>query len=161
MSLVKGVEIHPLALIKGGMTEFYTPQSSHETILVQIPPKTIEDLFVHKSQTDQLLVVKGRFVLVVLINRQYQYIPLSEHQPVVVKIPSGILHGAINLDNEPCVLVNAVIRHSPVNERDYIPRKRPFPYDIAAAEAALAKIDATVVTAPDYQSPLKSLTSVD
>ncbi len=57
-------------------------------MLVQIPPETIEDLFVHKSQTDRLLVVKGRFVLITLINRQYQYIPLSDRKPVVVKIPS-------------------------------------------------------------------------
>lgn len=141
MSLVKGIEIRPLASVKGGMTEFYTPQSSHETMLVQIPPETIENLFVHKSQTDQLLVVKGRFVLVVLINRSYEYIPLSEDQPVVVKIPPGVLHGAINVGPEPCVLVNAVLRHRPVQERDYIPQKRPFPYDIAAVKAALAELD--------------------
>lgn len=141
MSLVKGIEIRPLASVKGGMTEFYTPQSSHETMLVQIPPETIEDLFVHKSQTDQLLVVKGRFVLVVLIDRRYEYIPLSEHQPVVVKIPPGVLHGAINLDPEPCVVVNALLRHGPANERDYQPKKRLFPYDIAAAASVLTSLD--------------------
>ena len=64
MSAVRGIEIYPLASSEGGMTKFYTPQASQETMLVQIPPITIEDLFVHKSQTDQLLVVKGRFVLV-------------------------------------------------------------------------------------------------
>lgn len=142
MSLVRGIEIRPLASVKGGMTEFYTPQTSHETILVQIPAGTIEDLFVHKSQTDQLLVVKGRFVLVVLIDRRYQYIPLSEHQPVVVKIPQGVLHGAINIDPDPCVLVNAVLRHGPANKRDYQPKKRPFSYDIAAVKAVLAELDA-------------------
>jgi dTDP-4-dehydrorhamnose 3,5-epimerase-like enzyme len=144
MSLVRGIEISPLTSVKGGMTEFYTPQSSHETILVQIPPGTIDDLFVHKSQTDQILLVKGRFVLVTLVDRQYQYTPLSEHQPVVVKIPPGVLHGAINLDPEPCVLVNAVLRHKPAQERDYLPHKRPFPYDIAAVKAALAEIGARV-----------------
>lgn len=143
MSLIKGIEIHPLASVKGGMTEFYTPQSSHETILVQIPSETIDDLFVHKSQTDQLLVVKGRFVLVTLINRIYQYIPLSEHQAVVVKIPPGVLHGAINIEPETCVVVNAVLRRGPANERDYLPWKRPFPYDIAAVKAVLAELDAT------------------
>jgi dTDP-4-dehydrorhamnose 3,5-epimerase-like enzyme len=110
-------------------------------MVVQIPAETIDDLFVHKSQTDQLLVVKGRFVLVTLINRRYQYIPLSEDRPVVVKIPPGVLHGAINVDPEPCVVVNAVLRHKPVQERDYIPQKRPFAYDIAAAASALAELD--------------------
>lgn len=141
MSLVREIEICPLASIKGGMAEFYTPQSSHETMLVQIPPATIDDLFVHKSQTDQILVVKGRLVLVTLINRRYQYIPLSEDRHVVVKIPPGVMHGAINLDPEPCVLVNAVLRHRPVQERDYIPQKRPFPYDMAAAASVLAELD--------------------
>jgi dTDP-4-dehydrorhamnose 3,5-epimerase-like enzyme len=144
MSSVRGIEIYPLASIKGGMAEFYTPQSSHETMLVQIPPKIIDDLFVHKSQTDQLLVVKGRFILVTLINRQYQYIPLSEHKPVVVKILPGVMHGAINLDPEPCVLVNAVLRHRPVHARDYIPQKRPFPYDIAAAQKMLLELEYSI-----------------
>ncbi len=146
MSLVRGIEISPLASVKGGMIDFYTPQSSHETMLVQIPPETIDDLFVHKSQTDQILLVKGRFVLVTLIDRQYHYTPLSEDRPVVVKIPPGVLHGAINLDPEPCVVVNAVLRHRPAQERDYLPHKRPFPYDIAAVKAALAEIDARVGT---------------
>lgn len=139
MSSVRGVEIRLLSAIKGGMTEFYTPQSSHETMLVQIPPNTVDDLFVHKTQTDQLLVVKGSFVLVVLVNRRYQYIPLSDRKPVVVTIPPGVLHGAINLSFEPCVLVNAVLRHRPTVDKDYQPHKPPFPYDIEAARAVLAR----------------------
>ncbi|MEC4988551.1 MAG: dTDP-4-dehydrorhamnose 3,5-epimerase, partial [Oscillatoria sp. PMC 1068.18] len=79
------------------MTQFYTPQSSHETMLVQIPSQTIDDLFVHRYQTDQLLVVRGSFILVILQNRQYRYIYLSENQPQVVKIPPGVPHSAINL----------------------------------------------------------------
>lgn len=134
MNSVRGIEIYSLASTKGGTIEFYTPQSSHETMLVQVPPDTSDDLFVHKSQTDQLLVVKGCLVIVALINRQYQYIPLSEHKPVVVKIPPGVMHGAINLNSEPCVLVNAVLRHRSPQAGDYIPRKRPFPYDLELAK---------------------------
>lgn len=141
MSSARGIEIRQLTATKGGMTDFYTPQSSDETVLVQIPPNTVEDLFVHKAQTDQLLVVKGRFVLVTLINRRYEYIVLSDRQPIVVTIPSGVLHGAINLDAEPCVLINAVLRHGAVNERDYIPRRRPFPYDLVAVQKLLAECD--------------------
>jgi len=136
---VRGIEICPLASTKGGTLDFYTPQSSNETILVQISPYTIDDLFVHKTQTDQLFVVKGMMVLVILINKQYQYIPLSEHHPQVVKIPPGVLHSAINLNSQPCVVVNAVLRHKPANEEDYIPKKRIFPYDLSAAQAAQNK----------------------
>jgi uncharacterized RmlC-like cupin family protein len=141
MGLQSNVEVYPLTSIKGGMAEFYTPQSSHETMLVQIPAGTVDDLFVHHFQTDQLLVVRGSFVLVVLQNRCYQYIPLSEQQPKVVRIPKGIPHGAINLSHETCVLVNAVLRHGPVDERDYRPLKRPFPYDMAAAQMALQSLE--------------------
>ncbi len=145
MGLVNEIEIRLLESIKGGMTEFYTPQSSHETMLVQIPPVTLDDLFVHRFQTDQLLVVRGSFVLVVLQNRRYQYIPLSEYQPVVVKIPPYVPHGAINLSSEPCVLVNAVLRHGSAHERDYQPLKRPFPYDLEAVLAMLREQFAAAV----------------
>lgn len=137
MGLTKKIEIRPLESIKGGMAEFYTPQSSHETMLVQIPPHTIDDLFVHRHQTDQILVVRGSFVLVVLQNRRYQYIPLSDRSPTVVTIPPGVLHGAINLSSEPCVLVNAVLRHGPPADRDYRPLPRPFPYNLGVARSLL------------------------
>jgi hypothetical protein len=133
MGLKTQVEIFPLESIKGGMAEFYTPQSSHETMLVNIPVQTIDDLFVHRSQTDQLLVARGSFVLVVLQNRQYQYILLSESQPQVVKIPPGVPHGAINLSDSPCVLVNAVLRDRAPIDRDYRPMRRPIPYDMDIA----------------------------
>lgn len=141
MGLIRQVEIRQLTSVKGGMAEFYTPQASDETMLVHVAPDTIDELYVHRFQTDQLLVVRGSFVLVVLQNHQYQYIPLSEHHPAVVKIPPGVLHGAINLSRESCWLVNAVLRHGPAHERDYRPVKPPIPYDIGAAQAALAQLE--------------------
>lgn len=129
MALVRQIEIRTLESVKGGMAEFFTPQTSDETMLVQIPGPTIDDLFVHRYQTDQLFVVKGSFVLVILQNRRYQYIPLSDRTPQVVTIPPGIPHGAINLSDTPCLLVNAVLRHGPAYPRDYQPLRRPLPYD--------------------------------
>jgi hypothetical protein len=141
MSLIRRVEIRLLDSIKGGMVEFYTPQASHETMLAQVPAHMIDDLFVHHFQTDQLLVVRGSMVLVILQNRQYQYIPLSDRHPTVVTIPPGIPHGAINLNSEPCVLVNAVLRHGEAHAKDYRPLKKPFPYDLAKAEALLLGLE--------------------
>ena len=130
MSLSKGVEIHQLTSVKAGMVQFYTPQSSNETMLVQIPPNTIDDMFVHKYQTDQLMVVRGNFTLVILHNGKYQYIPLSDSQPQVVTIPPMVPHAAINLGGEPCMLINAVIRYGKSHPADYRPLKAPFPYDL-------------------------------
>lgn len=130
MTNIKTVSQRKLESIQGGMALFYTPQSSHETMLVQIPPNTIDDLFVHHFQTDQLLVVKGSFVLVVLQNRQYQYLHLTEDNPQVVTIPPGIPHGAINLSEDSCLLVNAVLRHGKIHPKDYQPIKKPFAYNL-------------------------------
>lgn len=143
MALAKQVEVYPLTSVKGGMVQFYTPQFCHETMLVQLPAGTVDDLFVHQFQTDQLLVVRGSFVLVVLQNRRYQYIPLSESHPCVVKIPNGVPHGAINMSQEDCFLVNAVLRHGRANEKDYLPLKRPFPYDMVAVQAAMQTLECT------------------
>ncbi|MCU0537260.1 MAG: dTDP-4-dehydrorhamnose 3,5-epimerase [Hydrococcus sp. Prado102] len=137
MGLSKRISIRQLESMQGGMTQFYTPQSSDETMLVQLPANAIENLFVHRKQTDQLLVVKGSFVLVTLENRHYRYLPLSDRVPQVATIPPGVLHGAINLSSEPCLVVNAVLRHGQPNERDYIPRQRPFHYDLDAVREAL------------------------
>ncbi len=140
MGQTRQIEIRSLPSFKGGMAEFYQPQSSHETMLVEISGNTVDDLFVHHFQTDQLLVVRGSFILVTLQNRQYQYIPLSDRQPQVVKIPPGVPHGAINLNPETCLLVNAVLRHGEPHERDYQALKCPFPYDLEAARRAMESI---------------------
>ena len=129
MAITREISQTKLESIQGGMALFYTPQSSHETMLVEIPAQSIDDLFVHRFQTDQLFVVKGSFVLVVLQNRQYHYLYLTEDNPQVITIPPYVPHGAINLSKEPCLLVNAVLRHGETHPKDYEPIPKPFPYD--------------------------------
>ena len=129
MSLKKGISLRQLEAIQGKTTQFYTPQLSDETMLVQVPRHSISDLFVHHCQTDQLLVVKGSFILVALYNRQYDYYALSEDKPEVITIPPGIPHCAINLSAKDCVIVNAVLRHGESHPLDYRPMKPPFDYD--------------------------------
>lgn len=144
MGLIPGVSVETIQSIQGGMAEFYTPQSSNETMVVKVPANTIDDLFVHKQQTDQLLVVRGSFVLVVLYDRQYQYIPLTEELPQVVTIPRGILHGSINLSDRDCLLVNAVLRYGEPSPRDYQPMGKPFPYDLEQAKLSLHRIQTAI-----------------
>lgn len=141
MGLIQGITVRSLESIKGGMSQFYTPQASNETMLVQIPANSVDDLFCHKYQTDQLLVVRGSFILVILQQRQYSYIPLSEHNPQVVTIPPGVPHTSINPNSEDCLLVNAVLRHGAYHERDYRPVKPPFPYDLSGAIATLQQLE--------------------
>lgn len=131
-----GIEICPLDKPSSDVMEFQVP-SSHETNLVQIAPGTVENLFVHHFQTDQLLVVKGKVVLVVLQNGSYQYILMSDRDPKVIKIPPGIPHGAINLSPDVCVAINSVIRHGSAHPKDYQPLRCPFPYDLEAVQRLL------------------------
>lgn len=139
MSLSKGVEIHQLTSVKAGMIKFYASQASHETMLAQIPPNTIDDMFVHKYQTDQLMVVRGAFVLVVLHDGKYRYIAMSEWEPCVVTIPPLVPHSAIQLNDEPCTIVNAVIRHGQPHANDYRPIGAPFAYDLEFTKQLMAK----------------------
>ena len=96
IKVLTGVQICSLESIQAGMMKLYKLQSSDETILIKAPAHTAGNLFVHQHQTDQLLVVRGSCVLVILSNRQYQYIPLSSKVLQVVTIPTGILHALIN-----------------------------------------------------------------
>ncbi|MCD8485232.1 cupin domain-containing protein [Kamptonema cortianum] len=133
-----GVEICPLdRVVQSGNTIVEPPLLSHETTLVTIAPGTVEDLFVHHYQTDQLLVVQGSVVLVALLDRQYQYILLRGEQPTLVKIPPGVPHGAINLSQKSCVAINSILRHGPVCDRDYRPVKKPFPYELSLVRELL------------------------
>jgi uncharacterized RmlC-like cupin family protein len=138
MSLSKGVEVHALTSVKAGMIKLYTPQSSNETMLVQIPPNTIDDMFVHKYQTDQLMVVRGSFILVILHDGKYEYMLLSDAEPQVVTIPPLVPHSAINISKEPCMLINAVIRHGRSHPADYRSLKAPLPYDWTSISRLLA-----------------------
>ncbi len=151
MVLVKQIEIRSLSSFKGGMAEFFTPQTSHETMLVHVPAGAQDDLFVHRFQTDQILVVRGSMVLVVLQNRQYQYIPLHQDQPTIVRIPPGVPHGAINPNPENCTIVNAVLRHGAPFARDYQPLHQPFPYDLLQAKQALAQLLERLTRIPSPQ----------
>ena len=47
MGLKRHVEIKSIESTATGMTEFYTPQSSNETMLVKVEAGVADDLFVH------------------------------------------------------------------------------------------------------------------
>jgi hypothetical protein len=43
-------------------------------------------------------------------------------------------HAAIQLNDEPWMVINAVIRHGQAHLSDYRPIKAPFDYDLAVAK---------------------------
>lgn len=130
MTCSKTINIRKLESIKVGMVSFYSSANSNQTSLVHIAGNFMDNMFVHRHQTDQLLVVKGQILIATLHNREYQYTFLSETEPTIMTIPPGVLHGAINLNAEPCLVVNAVLQHRESDEKDYRPIKPPLAYDI-------------------------------
>ena len=85
----------------------------------------VVDLYCHRFQTDQLMVLKGSIELVVLQERTLRRLTLREDEATWVRIPPGVPHGAINRHATPAVVVNAVLRHGPSDPRDYRPRPVP------------------------------------
>jgi hypothetical protein len=57
------------------------------------------------------MIVGGNLLIVILHDRKYQYIYLSSSNPQFIEIPQLLHHAAINVGDEGCVLVSAVIRH--------------------------------------------------
>jgi dTDP-4-dehydrorhamnose 3,5-epimerase-like enzyme len=125
MSGGKRIKVGKLDSMTVGMVSFYSLAKSNQTAVVHIAGNFIDDMFVHRHQTDQLLVVKGQILMTTLHNREYQYTLLSEKEPTIITIPLGVLHGAINLSEEPCIVVHAVLQHGQTHEKDYLPVKPP------------------------------------
>ena len=135
MALRRSVEILASSGASSGRTFFREPLASDETLIAEVPPSMQPELFCHRHQTDQLMVLRGRIELVVLQERRLRRITLQEDEPRWVRIPPGVPHGAINRGPIPAVVVNAVLRHRPTDARDYQPR--PVPAVLEAAWSTL------------------------
>ena len=119
------IEIIHRTPLQSGVGFFGDPLPSDETLIAEIPPCVSPQLFCHRNQTDQLMVLRGSIDLIVLQNRALRRIALREDEAFWVRIPAGVPHGAINRSHGSAVLVNAVLRHGPSDLRDYRPRPVP------------------------------------
>jgi len=135
MALRNAIEIHSSSGSSAGPAFFRDPLPSDETLIAEVRPSSMPELFCHRHQTDQLMVLRGSIDLVVLQNRCLRIVILREDEPTWVRIPPGVPHGAINRGPSPAVVVNAVLRHRPNDGRDYLPR--PVPAALAEAWKAL------------------------
>ena len=138
MGLINKVECTQLEQFQEEGLYCFKPLSSNETVLYEIPPQSTDDgLFCHRFQTDQLLVMRGCMVLVFIQNRHNHYVLLTQHVPLLVTIPPGIPHAVMNPTSEPCLYMNAIIRHRCPHPKDYQPIKKPFPFDMAQVDKLL------------------------
>ncbi len=70
MALSRNVELLPMELSLHGEAVFSVPRASDETLIAEFTSGDSFELFCHRFQTDQLLVLRGSIDLVVLQNRQ-------------------------------------------------------------------------------------------
>lgn len=158
MSLKQNVEIVPLScLYPGKGLEICPVQTrpnpldapaiySQETTLITLPSGIVNDLYIHHNQTDQLFSVRGSAVIVVWQNNEYEYILLTENNPILVKIPPGIPHSYVNLTTKSCTILNSILRYAPSTGADYRPVKHPKPYDLNAIRQLLLNVRASVIS---------------
>jgi hypothetical protein len=125
MALTRRVELIPLERTASGNALFSQAQPSDETLIADLAPHQPVSLFCHRRQTDQLILLRGSLELVVLENGQLVHIPLRDDEPLLVRIPPGVPHGAVNSSRHYATVVNAVLRHGPPDPRDYRPRPLP------------------------------------
>lgn len=130
MALRRSVEILSSPGASSGATFIREPMSSNETLIAEVRRSTRPELFCHRRQTDQLMVLRGSIDLIVLQNRCLRRITLREDDPVWVRIPPGVPHGSINRGRSVAVVVNAVLRHGPGDARNHKPC--PIPAAVAA-----------------------------
>jgi len=125
MASIRRVEIIPRTNALSGATLFSSPQISDVTMIAEVAAHQPGELFCHRRQTDQLMVLSGSLDLIILQDRQLQRITLRDDEGCWVRIPPGVPHGAINRGKRPALVVNAVLRHGPSDPRDYRPRPIP------------------------------------
>ncbi|MEC4803391.1 MAG: hypothetical protein SAJ12_03230 [Jaaginema sp. PMC 1079.18] len=163
MSLKQNVEVVPLGCFYPGKGMEVCPvQTRHnplespgiysqETTLITLPSGIVNNLYVHQHQTDQLFCVRGSAVIVVWQNHEYEYILLTENNPVLVKIPPSIPHGSVNLTTKSCTLLNSIVRYAPSSSGDYRSVKLPQNYDLEAIRQLFLNVRESVVSTQSYQ----------
>jgi hypothetical protein len=138
--IINKVECIKLEKFKDEGLYSYSPLSSNQTILYELPPNSADDgLYCHRFQTDQLLVMRGCMVLVFIENRHKNYIFLNQNVPLLVTIPPKIPHAIMNPISEPCLYLNAIILHNTPHPKDYQPIQKPFPFDMNQVNQLLEK----------------------
>lgn len=125
MRTSRSIELLSARSTASGSTVLSEPLASDETLIAEVRSSDRGELFCHRFQTDQLQVISGSLDLIVLQDRRLRCIHLREDEPIWLRIPPGVPHGAINRSSRPAVVVNAVLRHGASDPRDYQQRAIP------------------------------------
>ena len=102
-------------------------------------PQVVRAWHYHKLQTDYFCVVKGMAKVAIYDRREdsptrgeINEFFIGEHNPVVIRIPVGVMHGYKTIGVEPCLLLNfPTVPHNRENPDEYRvdPYENDIPYD--------------------------------
>jgi hypothetical protein len=100
----------------------------------------------HAAHDDQLKVVEGSVIVLVLFNRQIHYIPLNTKSDLLI-IPTGTWHSLVNINEDPARYQNWMIIKKPSTSKDYYPTliKHKFNLDFALSCVSLDSPNSTQI----------------
>ena len=119
--MIEGVKIKKLKVIpddRGFLMEMLRNDDGvferfGQVYLSVCKPNTVKGWHYHKKQVDHFVVVKGNAKVVLYDLRDDSQTKgkveehfLGEKSPILLKIPTNVLHGITPMGNEPCYLIN-------------------------------------------------------
>lgn len=145
--MIEGVQTKKLKVIpdeRGYLMEmlrcddpFY--QKFGQVYLTVAYPGVVKGWHYHKIQTDHFVCVKGMLKVVLYDDREdsptrgeINEFFLGEHNPVLLVIPNGVLHGMKGVGHEPGYLINVPTEPYSYEEPDEYrvhPHDNDIPYD--------------------------------
>jgi dTDP-4-dehydrorhamnose 3,5-epimerase len=109
-----------------------------QVYMTTVYPGIVKGWHYHRKQIDNMTVVKGTLKLVLYDDRdnsptrgEVNEFFIGEHKPLVVQIPTGVLHGIKGVGPQEAVLINVVsepYNHEEPDEFRVPPHSPEIPY---------------------------------
>jgi dTDP-4-dehydrorhamnose 3,5-epimerase len=147
INAIEGVQLVPLKVVRNERGHLMEVQRSDEPVhpgfgqayVTLTHPGVIKAWYRHKTQTDQIALIKGQLKLVLFDDRKAPpsspheccEITIDENKPALVQIPPGVWHGFQAVGPEPACLLhlNSVAFDFDTPDEERIPADDPLiPY---------------------------------
>jgi hypothetical protein len=99
----------------------------------------------HLAHDDQLKIIEGNAIVLIIINRQMHYIPLNVNSDLLI-IPTGTWHSLVNTSNSDVRYQNWMIIKRPSVKKDYYPTKIKHKFDVNLASISTTENSVKITT---------------
>lgn len=144
--MIEGVVVKPLKVIpdeRGYLMEMFRSDDPFfekfgQSYLTVVYPGVVKGWHYHRKQTDHFCAVKGMAKVVLYDDREgsptrgevNEYF-MGEKNPILLRIPAGVLHGMKGIGTEPAMIVNVpseVYDYAQPDEHRVHPHDNDIPY---------------------------------